>query len=128
MNALFRLLYRSGAWLRADEACQVGDWGLTFLRAQNRCAEISLAMSQPRFPLHAKPHMLYHTFIFLKKWSESHQWCESPLVDATQIDESFVGVIARFSRRVSPRATIDRTYDLYMASLRHQLLGDAKDD
>lgn len=94
------------------------------LRAQNRLAELSLQRLQPRYPLHCKPHMLHHTFKFLKVLSETHHWCESPLVDATQIDESFVGVISRFSRRVSPRLTVHRTYDIYLASLRRHLVDD----
>ena len=124
INSVFRHLYRAGAWLRSDEASDIADLGLTMLRAQNRLAELSLARLEPRYPLHCKPHMLYHTFKFLKVFSETHQWCESPLVDATQIDESFVGVISRFSRRVSPRLTVHRTYDLYLASLRRHLVDE----
>ena len=103
---------------------QIADLGLLALRAQYRCAEISVSACEPRFPLHAKPHMLYHSFNFLKQWSRSSEWLENPLVDATQIDESFLGIISRFSRRVSPRMTIRRTYDLYLASLRRHLRED----
>ena len=124
MNSLMSMMYRCGAWLHSSEASRIGDWGLVALRAQHRCAELSVAANEPRFPLHAKPHMLYHSFKFVKKWSETHEWCENPLVDACQIDESFVGVISRFSRSVSPRMTIHRAYDLYVTSLRRQLLDE----
>jgi hypothetical protein len=124
INSVFRQLYHGGAWLSAEEASSIGDLGLVMLRAENRLAEISLARCEPRFPLHCKPHMLYHTFKFLTQWSRTHEWCESPLVDATQIDESFIGIISRYSRRVSPRMTVHRTYDIYLASLRRHLLDD----
>jgi hypothetical protein len=127
INFVFRQLYRLGAWLSSEEASSISDQGLLMLRAQNRLAKISLERLEPRFPLHCKPHMLYHTFKFLKQFSQTHQWCESPLVDATQIDESFIGVISRFSRRVSPRLTVQRTYDLYLASLRRHLVDDGED-
>jgi hypothetical protein len=124
INSLMGMLFRSGAWLTSSEALEIADLGLLALRAQYRCAEISMAACEPRFPLHAKPHMLYHSFKFLQQWSRDNEWLENPLVDATQIDESFVGIISRFSRRVSPRMTIHRTYDLYLASLRRHLRDD----
>ena len=127
INSVFRQLYRLGAWLSSEKASSISEEGLLMLRAQNRLAEISLERLEPRFPLHCKPHMLYHSFKFLKLFSQTHQWCESPLVDATQIDESFIGVISRFSRRVSPRLTVCRTYDLYLASLRRHLVDDSED-
>ena len=37
---------------------------------------------------------------------------ENPLVDSTQLDEAFIGVVARISRRVAPMATVHRTYDV----------------
>ena len=124
MNAVFRKLYHCGAWLASPDALEVSALGIMTLRAQNRLAEISLALREPRFPLHVKPHMLFHTFKFLKQWGEKHPWVENPLVDACQIDESFVGVISRYSRRVSPKTTVSRTYDLYLTSLRRHLMDD----
>ena len=117
MNAALRLLYRGGAWLAADEAALIGEHGLTALRAMQRCAEISLANREPLYPLHAKMHMLFHQFRFLCQYSKKCCWVESPLTDACQMDEGFVGVVARLSRRVSPKTTIRRTLDLYLCLL-----------
>jgi hypothetical protein len=74
--------------------------------------------------------MLNHTFRFLELWAQQVESVENPLADSCQIDESFVGAISRFSRRVSPRMTILRTYDLYVTALRdrvHQGHDDASE-
>lgn len=91
------------------------------LRAYKRLAEMSMGMKEPRYPVHSKMHMLCHTSRFLVVWSRSHEWIENPLVDSTQMDEAFVGILSRFSRRVSPKTTIHRTLDLYLTSLDHHL-------
>ena len=54
-------------------------------------------------------------------------WLENPIVDSCQIDESFAGIISRYSRRVSPKITVRRTYDLYLTALKRHLM-DRKDE
>eukprot|EP00438_Fugacium_kawagutii_P001004 Skav215302 [mRNA] locus=scaffold3969:10053:14745:- [translate_table: standard] len=117
MNAALRLLYRSGAWLPAAEAELISDHGMTALRAISKCAELSVAYRQPLFPLHAKIHMLYHQFRYLKLAAKRCCFVESILTDECQCDEGFVGTLARLSRRCSPKATIRRTIDLYLSLL-----------
>ena len=121
MNAAMRLLFRGGAWLKQAEAATIARHGLLHLRAYKMCARLSLSQRQPRFPIHGKNHMLIHTFRFLQLWSKDLDWIESPLCDSTQMDESFIGIVSRLSRRVSPKATIQRTYDLYMTLLKQRL-------
>ena len=121
MNAALRLLYRGGAWLPAADATQIGTLGLRHVRAYKRCAELSVSMRQPRFPIHSKDHMIDHQFRFLIKWSRGCDFVENPLVDSCQLDESFVGVVARSSRRVSPASTISRTLDMYLTALQQHL-------
>lgn len=145
-----RLLYRGGAWLPSADAAAISRHGLQHLRSVYKCAQLSLAMRQPRFPIHSKMHMLHHTFQFLVPWlyrlgfplprmhelhfvwwplpiwteaefSEKVRWVENPLVDSTQLDEAFIGVVARISRRVAPMATVHRTYDVYLTVLQQQL-------
>lgn len=118
MNCALRLLYRSGAWLHRTDAASVAYHGLLALRANRRCAEISVTLREPRFPLFTKLHMIHHTFRNLEVWAQKHEWVESPLCDSCQVDESFIGILARFSRRVSPKQTVGRTLDLYMTSLK----------
>lgn len=117
MSAALRLLYRGGAWLAADDAALVGEHGVAALRAIGRCAEISLANREPLYPLHAKVHVLFHQFRSLVHYSRLTNWVESILTDGCQMDEGFVGVVARLSRRVSPKMTIHRTLDLYLCLL-----------
>ena len=124
VNALFRCLYRKGAWLNQNTARAAAGLGLESLRAYERLATIHVMKRLPRFPLHPKSHMLYHIFKFMEDSAEKNEWTESPLVDGCQQDEAFVGILSRFSRRVAPRSTIDRTYDLYTVSLREHWLGE----
>lgn len=121
MNAAFRMLYRAGAWLDASESSEIARHGLLHLRAFKHLATLSLGLKEPRFPLHVKAHMLCHVFRLLQLSSRSLQWVENPLTDSCQQDETFVGVLARFSRRVSPKTTVHRTYDLYITALTQQL-------
>ena len=130
MNAALRLLYRGGAWLAAADSASIAFFGLEHLRAYKKLAQLSIDAREPRFPIHCKAHMLNHTFRFLELWAQQVEWVENPLADSCQIDESFVGAISRFSRRVSPRMTILRTYDLYVTALRdrvHQGHDDASE-
>ena len=125
MNAAMRLLYRGGAWLPSFDAGVIAKCGLQHLRAYKALARMSVDMREPRFPIHCKAHMLNHTFRFLEVGAAQLEYIESPLSDSCQLDESFIGMVSRYSRRVSPRMTIQRTYDVYITSLRQRMLGDA---
>lgn len=127
MNSVMRLLYRSGAWLPAATAAEIAAFGLQHLRSYRKLAELSLVAKEPRFPIHCKFHMIHHTMRLLELQSQKVSWLESPLTDSCQQDETFVGILARFSRRVSPKITISRTYDLYATAL-HQHIRDGSDE
>ena len=117
-NETFKALFANGAWLHKDDASFIAAQGLQSLRAYHQLATMSLEMREPRFPTHSKFHMLWHSWRSLEKHvSAGLEWQESPLVDSCQQDEGFIGHIARYSRRVAPRQTIQRTLDLYLASL-----------
>ena len=124
MNRALRLLYHGGAWLHRLEAAEISSLGLTFLRVYVKLAQICLAAKEPRFPVHSKHHMLFHTFHLMKCWAAKVEWQENPLADSCQQDEAFVGVLSRYSRRVSPKATIERTLDVYFTSLKKHLRGE----
>lgn len=117
MNEMFRFLYRGGVWLDKAMASKISGLGLKALRCYHELASIHVEMRLPRFPVHPKFHMLYHTFRFVELSGERNMWTESPAVDMCSQDESFVGIVSRWSRRVSNGATIDRTWDLYLACL-----------
>ncbi len=117
INAVFKELYRGGVWLPAATARDVGEKGLQALRGYAKLANASLQLGQPRYPLYPKFHMLLHQFYWLCWRADKADWVESPLADGCQVDEGFVGVVARLSRRVSPKQTIDRTIDLYLMTI-----------
>jgi hypothetical protein len=117
INRAMRNLYRSGAWLHSSDASPLAHSGLTSCRAYRRLADLSLELAEPRFPMHPKFHMLVHTFRFMQLDAARVEWQESPLCDSCQMDEGFVGQLARYSRRVSPKTTAHRTLDLYLTSL-----------
>ncbi len=117
MNQVFRLLYRNGVWLSAVVADEIGNLGLTALRAYERLARVSLDMGQPRFALYPKYHMLMHIFYFLVWRSARCAFIESPMTDNCQCCEGFIGNVARLSRRVSPKACVERTIAIYLISL-----------
>lgn len=117
INAAFRKLYQLGVWLWKDDAAEIGRLGITALRGYARLAFVSLEMHEPRYPLYPKFHMLLHQFWWLVWRSSKLDWIESPKTDNCQMCEGFIGHLSRYSRRVSPSATIDRTVDLYLVSL-----------
>lgn len=54
-------------------------------------------------------------------WSKKCEWIENPLADSTQMDEAFIGVVSRISRRVSPASTVRRTIDVYLTMVQKHL-------
>lgn len=54
-------------------------------------------------------------------WSKKCEWIENPLTDSTQMDEAFIGVVSRISRRVAASATISRTIDVYLTLVQKHL-------
>lgn len=129
-NECFRALFANGVWLHRDDAAFIAAQGLQSLRGYHQLATLSLERKEPRFPVHSKFHMLWHSWRRLEKnVIQGLEWQESPLVDSCQQDEGFIGFISRYSRRVAPMQTIQRTLDLYLASLfKHWHAADADDN
>lgn len=118
MNTVFREFYSRGAWLRMHEAEFAAHLGMRALNCYHQLASVSATMAEPRFPVHPKFHMLWHIFHTLQAGVQRGLcWHENPLLDSCQQDEGMVGVLSRYSRRVSPKQTIWRTLDLYQSSL-----------
>ena len=61
-----------------------------------------VSLGQPGYPLYPNFHMLLHQFYWLCWRADKVDRVESPLADGCQVDEGFVCVAARLSRRVSP--------------------------
>ena len=116
-NEALRLLFRGGAWLDKSLAQQISRLGILSLRCYYALAAYHVERKLPRYPIHPKFHMLFHTYRNMQRSSTRNEWTESPCVDVCSQDETFVGFVCRSSRRVSPTITIDRTWDVYFAAL-----------
>ena len=68
-----------------------------------------------------------HELLEQEQKCQALRWLENPIVDSCQIDESFAGITSKYSRRVSPKITVRRTYDLYLTALKRHLM-DIKDE
>ena len=72
MNEAMRMLYRGGFWLPSADASCIARCGLLHLRAYRRCADLSVACREPRFPIHCKAHMgLCENRAFFKSYLET---------------------------------------------------------
>lgn len=118
INHAFRLLYKGGVWLPSASAREIGEAGLCALRGIGKLAKDSLALDQQRFALYSKYHMMLHLFYTLVWNADKAAWVESPMTDCCQQCEAFIGQVARMSRRVSAKATIDRSMDVYLLAIR----------
>ena len=103
LNECLRILWLEDVWLSSDVANRAGQLGKYFLRAYVRLGEIAWAHKLPRWPLMPKHHLLYHTFHELTFNASVNEWVLNPIVEATPMDEDFVGKVCRISRRCGTR-------------------------
>ena len=115
LNALFRFLYNSGAFLSTSEAQYCITAGQTFLRAYTALAQSCYNDGKPNlYPLMPKIHSMDHVIIRLHLDVQQHGFSANPMGTACQQDEDLVGRVSRVSRRVSIRAVVLRTFQRYL--------------
>ena len=121
-NVCFRTCYSSGFWMTAAEAERAGAAGLHFLASYSRVAMWALEEGRIRYPMMPKAHYLHHSFrdMFLAGRSGS-TWCQNALSSSVQMDEDFIGQIARLSRRVGSQLLMQRTVQRYLLALHLEL-------
>ena len=117
LNSLFRLLYRSGAFLTAEQAAFISDQGLSFLRTYASMARVMYnAGKQWLFPLYPKLHVFHHIILTVRNTASSTGLCCSPMMYGCQMDEDVVGKASRLSRRVNIRKVSQRALDRYLVA------------
>ncbi|CAE6972059.1 unnamed protein product [Symbiodinium sp. CCMP2592] len=115
-NLCFSTLYRSGFWLTPQEASLAGKAGMNFLCSYSRLASFTLEEERSRYPLVPKTHYLHHAFLEMCVLSTKSSWIPSALATSVQIDEDFVGVVSRTSRRVGSFYLMKRTLQRYLVT------------
>ena len=117
-NESFRILYRSGFFLTASEASAAGRMGITFLRSYAILADATLKAGRNRYPLVPKIHYCHHAWRSLLLCAEESRWpwVPSPLGTSVQLDEDFIGRVARWSRRVGEQLVMKRTIQRYLVA------------
>lgn len=117
INSMFRVLYRAGAFLTAQEASFISTQGLEFLKVYALMADRMYRKNkQFLFLLYPKLHMLHHVLLQVRSKGLSCETCLSPMLFATQMDEDAIGRAARLSRRVSIRKVGQRTLERVLTS------------
>eukprot|EP00438_Fugacium_kawagutii_P014649 Skav218866 [mRNA] locus=scaffold2417:242354:249989:+ [translate_table: standard] len=110
MNTFFGFLFNAPAFLDRNEATYCSQKALSFLRIYGELARFCYDGGRPLlFPLLPKLHWLHHVALDLDLVAERVGYAMSPLVTACQQDEDCIGRCSRLSRRVSARATMERT-------------------
>eukprot|EP00438_Fugacium_kawagutii_P032048 Skav228641 [mRNA] locus=scaffold5539:12985:14550:- [translate_table: standard] len=117
-------LYREGVFIKAENAKQLSNQGLTFLRLYGDLARMTFDRNMKRFPLVPKGHYLHHQFLDLLHQSQRCQWCLNILMFGVQMQEDFIGKPSRLSRRVSAQTTSLRVIQRTFLAVRNAL-GDA---
>ena len=115
-NKCFGTLYRSGFWLTTVEATTAGNAGMRFLASYARLACWTLEHGRIRYPLMPKIHYLHHAFRTMLLEATHLVWVPNALGTSVQLDEDFVGRVARISRRVGSGLLMQRTLERYLVA------------
>ena len=117
-NIFMTTLYHSDAFLTSTERNALIQSGRRFLKLFAKCASYSfLTLNLTRFKFQPKYHFLAEIIYKLECQEKSGVRSVNPILESTQVDEDFVGRVAKFSREVSVRLVHLRTLKKYLLSL-----------
>ena len=97
------------------KAINTAHWLLCFLNQYQTAARLSLLAHKNRFAMIPKIHHIHHFPMEMLAQSLRSKWIINPLATSCQMQESFIGVPSRVSRRVSIRL-------VHLRSLQRSLL------
>ena len=89
---------------------------MRFLASYARLACWTLEHGRIRYPLMPKIHYLHHAFRTMLLEATHLVWVPNALGTSVQLDEDFVGRVARISRRVGSGLLMQRTLERYLVA------------
>ena len=117
-NKFLSGLYRAGVWLDGRERDILISFGRAFLDGFKACAEHAfLRLNLTRWKYQPKYHLFAEVVFKMELNRRDKVPSINPVVEGTQIDEDFVGVVSRWSTQVSIRKVGERTLKKYLVGL-----------
>lgn len=117
INAMFRVLYRSGAFLGESEALFVAEQGLSFLQCYaSMASSLYQEGKQWCFPLYPKLHQFHHLLLETRFLAISVKLAPNVMMWSCQLDEDIVGRTSKLSRRVNIRKVAQRSLDRFLVA------------
>ena len=117
INGFMRAIYEQPLWVEPNDAANIAQMGLGFMRALNLAAQQALDLQRPRFKIQPKVHLFAHLVHGMFLASQSGATSLNILAHSCQMDEDFIGKISMQSRHVSIRSVHCRTIQRYCLNL-----------
>ena len=123
-NEFLRILYRSGLWLSPDRCSSAARAGVTFLKSYLEVSHAAYVMDRTRLKVTPKYHAMVHIVDSLVSATNAkRRWTWSPLAEATQMDEDFIGRVSKITTCVDVRLVHAQTLERYKTIVWTQLKG-----
>lgn len=117
-NVFMRTLYRSGLWLSPERCKIIAEAGLACLKAYSETSHRAFLQQKTRFKITPKFHAMIHIVdVLVGGYNSGRRWTLSPLSEATQMDEDFVGRISSKTLTVSSRQVHIQTLKKYLTAV-----------
>lgn len=118
----FRVLYKQPLWVKPEIAKSVFSDGLIFLKAYHWLATRSFELEVASFKMVPKFHAWHHVLLTIQQQlDDGVPAVLNPLFSLCEMDEDFVGVVSRTSRRVSGKTCHIRTIQRILVAAKFQL-------
>ena len=118
VNICLGRLYRADAFLEREDAVEIGEYGLRFLRRYQELASLASAASRSLWVIQPKAHVLHHWFCFMALCQSAKLL--NPMCVACQANEDFIGRPSRLSRKIcAGKLTVQRVIERYLQSCFH---------
>ena len=114
LSGFVRLLFRSGAWLSAEDAGLAAQLALKYLRRYSQLAGWAQREGRMLWILQPKVHCLHHIALTLWEHSQAGKKSLNPVCCSTQTSEDFIGKPSRLSRRVAAQTVIQRVLERHL--------------
>ena len=109
-------LYKADAFLTPEQALELGEFGLRFLRRYAELARLAAQAGRPLWVLLPKLHILQHIFLQdLVLASRKYGYVLNPVCWSVQMSEDFIGRNSRVARKVHPSKCAQRCLERHLA-------------